>query len=269
MAIASFFILAYITLVTLDFYTRHGEALSVPDLSGLSVEEATKVLEETQLLAMVTDSLYLDEVPKGSIVDQYPKPENKVKVNRTILLTINAYGDEKIKMPDLKGLSLRIATGTAESFGLRIGELTFVPDIATNSVIEQKHNNKVIKKGTLINKGAVIDLEVGQGLSDEQTIVPNLGAFTYEEAKEQLSLLSLNLGGVVYDTLTVKTEEDSLNAQVFKQKPSFDNDKPIEVKLGSPIDIWLTTNQELIPEKAVNNFIPDSLINKIGEKQEL
>jgi eukaryotic-like serine/threonine-protein kinase len=59
----------------LRLYTRHGVAMRVPELQGLTLEEATVMLEKRDLRALVIDSVYTDDLPKGSVVDQDPDPE--------------------------------------------------------------------------------------------------------------------------------------------------------------------------------------------------
>ncbi|HMC97234.1 MAG TPA: PASTA domain-containing protein, partial [Flavobacteriales bacterium] len=56
----------------LRHYTRHNVTVRVPDLQGLSFEEAQAMLEKRDLFALVVDSVYTDELPKGSVVDQHP-----------------------------------------------------------------------------------------------------------------------------------------------------------------------------------------------------
>ena len=64
-------------------------------------------------------------------------------------------------MPDLVNLSLRQAKAKLESSGLKMGELTYTPDIAKNAVLKQFARGVEIEKGTSIVKGATIDLEMG------------------------------------------------------------------------------------------------------------
>ena len=63
----------------LRIFTRHGQAFSVPDLSGLSIREADSLLEERKLRCQVVDSVYNSIVPRGSVISQNPPPEFKVK----------------------------------------------------------------------------------------------------------------------------------------------------------------------------------------------
>ena len=43
----------------LDIYTRHGEAVIVPDVKGMGVEEAEKMFRNRGLVCIVSDSSYV------------------------------------------------------------------------------------------------------------------------------------------------------------------------------------------------------------------
>ena len=90
-------------------YTRHGQALAVPDLTGLTIAEADSIILARELRFRISDSVYNTDMPRGRVVEQNPPPEFKVKKNRTIFITINAFNPEMVQMPDLVGISLRQA----------------------------------------------------------------------------------------------------------------------------------------------------------------
>ena len=230
--------------LTLRIFTRHGQALSVPDLTGLSISETDSILTERELRYQIVDSVYNSLVERGSIIDQNPSPEFKVKENRTIFLTINAFNPEIIKMPNVVGVSLRQATAIIQTVGLQIGRLTYVPDIAVNNVLQQKFNGAVIEEGDSIIKGSEVDLILGRGLSNEKTAAPELIGILFESAKNRIISRYLNLGAVIYDG-SFEDAEDSSSAFVWKQKPTF-NEETL-VNLGSTVDIWLTVDSTKLP----------------------
>jgi beta-lactam-binding protein with PASTA domain len=235
-------IIVFVSLVALLFmriYTRHGQALSVPDLIGLGIPEADSILAERQLRYHIVDSVYNASLTRGSIIEQNPRPEFKVKKDRTIFLTINAFNPEIISMPNMVGVSLRQARAIVQTAGLTIGNLTYVPDIAINNVLQQKYNGNVIEEGDSIVKGSQIDLVLGMGLSNEKTAAPDLIGLPFDLAKERITNRYLNLGAVIYDA-SFENAEDSLHAFVWKQKPEFNVEKLMN--LGSSVDIWLTAD---------------------------
>jgi beta-lactam-binding protein with PASTA domain len=225
--------------VSLRIYTHHGEALAVPDLFGYTLQEADSIVEDRKMTYKVIDSVYVQELVKGTVVDQNPEPNFKVKEYRTIFLTMNARTPEKIVMPKVTEVSLRQAEALLTSHGLRIGELIYEPDVAKNYVLKQEHDGAKISPGDTIIKGSKIDLVLGTGLGDQSTNVPQLVGLGWREADQVTKDAFLNLGFPIYDN-SVLTEEDSLNAIIYRQKPMAN--RQIQIPMGSYIDVWLTAD---------------------------
>jgi beta-lactam-binding protein with PASTA domain len=242
----SLFIAIAITIVvitsiflSLKIYTRHGQAMAVPDLTGMTLAEADSIILEKELRYQVVDSVYNTEITRGCVVEQNPPPEFKVKKNRTIFITINAFNPEMVLMPDLVGVSLRQATAIIENSGLEVGRLTYVPDIAINNVLQQKIDGNVIEEGDSIIKGSRVDLILGRGLSNDKTVAPELLGLLLEEAKDRITSRFLNLGAIIYDG-SIYNAEDSAGARVWKQRPYYKETQLIS--LGASVDIWLTVD---------------------------
>ncbi len=254
--------------VGLRIYTRHGQAISVPDMSGLTIEEVEQVTEARGLRFEVTDSVYYSEDRRGTIIDQSPPPNFKVKQNRTIFLTINAMNPEKVRMPNVVGISLRQAQAILETQGLQVGKLEYVPDIAVNNVLEQMHNDSEIEPGDMLVRGSTIDLVLGGGLSEQSTPVPKLVSLKYEDAINRIIGSSLNIGATVFDT-TVTNAEDSMEAFVWRQRPEYDEDEMVSIRLGSSVDLWLTLDSTRLPQPDTLDFLPDSLWLEIPELRDI
>ena len=88
-AVAVASVLVFVTFLSLNLYTRHGEELLVPDLSNLSVEQAAEVAASHKMTVEVTDSIYVKRMAKGAVFRQIPTPGSKVKRGRCISLIVN------------------------------------------------------------------------------------------------------------------------------------------------------------------------------------
>jgi beta-lactam-binding protein with PASTA domain len=238
------------SLIWLRIFTHHGQALTVPDLTGLSLDEVDVVTKAKKIRYTVTDSVFYKELPKGTVVKQNPRQGMKVKVNRTIYLSMNAMNPERVSMPTVTGVSLRQARAILETYGLNLGKISYKPDIAVNNVLQQMQNDSVIQPGSLIIKGSTVNLVLGRGLSEQTTPVPNLVGIDVLSAKELLADRYLNYGAVVYDN-SVATGLDTLFAFVWKQMP--DVTEEVRLQLGSNVDIWVTVDSTKLPQ-------PDSLL---------
>lgn len=244
LAAAVTLIIILFTLLWLRLYTHHNQAISVPNLTGLTFEEASDVISSRKLNIEVLDSIYATDMPRGTVVKQNPVPSSKVKVRRRIFVTMNAVNLEKVFMPNLVSLSDRQAMLALENAGLELGEISYKPDFAVNSVLQQKLDGSVIEEGTKIEKGSKIDLVLGMGLSSETTLVPDLHSLDLATAKAAISDRFLNFGLATYDE-SVKNEEDSINAWVYRQNPDYDGFSRVNKGMG--VFVWLTVDSTLLP----------------------
>jgi beta-lactam-binding protein with PASTA domain len=229
-------VLLFIVQKGLNSYTRHGESISVPDLSGKSLEEVKKILSSQNLEWQITDSVYDMKKPPFSIVDQTPKANSKVKQGRTIYLTLNAVTAPTTEIPDLVGRSsYKYAKMQLESYGLKVGDPPiYKPDPHLNAVIGMLVNGRSVTKKTKVPKGTVVDLILGDGLGNSRISVPYLIGMRYEDAEFKLKGYSLNIGSVVVkDGVT-----DTAGAVIYKQVPEYGSGKSI--RMGEPIDLFLS-----------------------------
>ncbi len=213
--------------------THHGESISVPDLRGMDLEQLESFLENKSLNFEVVDSLFDGSKTGGIVLEQDPAPESKVKEGRTVYLTVNSATPPKVKMPDLINVSYRQAEAILQTFGLKVGELIYEPDLAKNAVLEQRYKGSGIKPGVEILKGSAIDLVLGDGLGSTEVSVPLLIGLTRGEAMFVLKGSALNLGMVYYDPGT----KDSTEALIYKQEP--ESGVSSNINQGDAIDIYL------------------------------
>jgi len=235
-------------MLWLKIYTHHGKTIVVPDLTGLTMEEVDDVTSSRRLRFEVVDSVFSTEMPRGTVIKQNPVATSRVKKNRKIFLTMNAVNPEMVSMPQLIGLSFRQARLALQNAGLVQGNITYKPDFAKNNVLQQMHWDTVINEGTIITKGAVIDLVLGMGLSSETTRVPDLVGLGLEEANAIISDYFLNLGAITYDE-NLEDAEDSAAAFIWRQYPDYDELK--RLNMGMEVDVWLTLDSTRLP-------LPDS-----------
>ena len=245
-----------ILLIVLNFYTRHGQARPVPDFYGLTLEETAKLAKKNKLKYHIIDSVYTNIVPRGCIAEQNPRPGFKVKKWRNVALTINAFHPEMVAMPNLIDLPKRQAILVIEGSGLEMGLLKYKPDLSIDVVIEQQLNGKKIVAGDSIQKGSVIDLVLGKGLSNQRTPVPELIGYDLESARTRILGASLNLGAFIFDN-TIVNGSDSLNAFVYKQNPEFSEEASLQ--LGSAIYLWLTNDSAKLPTDSTLFIISDTI----------
>jgi beta-lactam-binding protein with PASTA domain len=238
----------WVILRLISNYTLHGKTIPVPNLKGKKMEVVEKMLQEVDLKFMVIDSVYVAEKPKGSVIEQNPAPGFQVKKSRTVYLTLNAFNPPKVKLPELKDVSLRQATAMLETYGLEVGNLSYVPDFAKDAVIEMEYRGKKITAGTMIVKGEKIDLVLGDGLEGEKIELPNFLGLSRKKVIDLLKENKLNIGAEVFDADVT----DSSKAKVYRQIPPFRVGE--EIVQGRTVDFFFTNdlNKIKIAKDSVN-----------------
>ena len=252
----SIILLLVITFTLMQVYTLHGQGKPVPDFTGLTESQLQHLMKSNDLRYTIIDSVHLDNTPKGVVVEQVPKPGEKVKKNRNIFFTINAWSNEQVYIPRVIDLSLRDAKAMVESFRLTVGELIYIPSEYPNLVLGQHVNGKPVKDGEMVPRGTRVDLIIGRGLGNETTVVPNLIGMKLAEARRVTQSVYLNMGATIYDQ-DIMSNTDSLKAFVWKQNPP--SKKGFTRRLGASIDVWLTNDSSLLEPITIEDHIEDVL----------
>ena len=242
---------------SLDFFTRHGEEVNVPSVTGKSFEEARDQLESIGFEVVIQDSVYRDTINARAVVKQFPEPEAKVKKNRTVYLTVNRTVPPDVVMPNLVGMSVRNAAIVLKQFGLKMGDTTYKPDFAKNSVLTQLKEKEEIKPGTRLPMGTPINLVLGSGLSNIDMGVPDLFGMTYTDAKEILNASGISFGARVLDD----DVKDTANAFIYRQSPERNTpDRRVNrIRPGQMIDVWLSTQK---PQRDTTTRVAPAVDNK-------
>jgi beta-lactam-binding protein with PASTA domain len=244
-AIVLFFALCYFGFSKLDSYTNHGEYIEVPDFTGFTIDDMEEAVHSKNLRYFLLDSIHDLKAEKGTILKQNPAPGEFVKENRTIYVTINALEGQKVKIPDLIHKSSKLAQAQLKVRGLKIGEISYVPDIAKNAVLKMLANGKTLKAGDEVEKGTKIDLVLGRGDSGERTYIPMLVGRTFQGAEEALKMEGLNLGIYRFNANVT----DTASAVVIRQIPAYNAE--LEIPMGSSVDIILGDESDL-PTDSIN-----------------
>lgn len=247
-ALALVVLIAFLFFSSLGFITGHGEILKVPNVEGKQLQQAKASLEAAGFTVQVQDSVYIDSLKPLQVLRQSPEYDEAVKKGRIVFLTVNRASPPLIEMPDLRGYSIRSAILYLEGMGLKLGDTSFVPDIARNAVKEQFYKGKTINPGQKVPTGAFIDFVLGSGLGNDEFVVPNLIGMTVDEAKAELNTYSIGFGAIIINDAV----KDTANSFVVKQSPEMktvlSTGETVINKIhpGQMVDIWISSNAPLI-----------------------
>ena len=161
-------LLLFGVLKWLDVYTRHGEAVVVPDVKGMTVGEAEMLLRNHGLVCVVSDSNYVKNKPAGSILELNPSAGQKVKEGRTIYLTINTLDVPLRLVPDVAdNSSVRQAQAKILVAGFKLSENELISG-EKDWVYGVKYKGRQLNMGDKVPVGATLTLLVGDGETQVQ-----------------------------------------------------------------------------------------------------
>jgi len=171
LAFAFSLLLIFALIKWLGYHTKHDERIAVPNLEKLSLAETEKILEEYKLNYVVIDSASFNpKFPPKSVIEQNPLPGDFVKENRKIYLTLNPSDYRKVTIPNVLDQTKRQVVIQLKSLGLRIGKERYIKDLGRDVVRRLEIDKKQIKPGDRLPKNTVIDLVLGDGLINKDTV---------------------------------------------------------------------------------------------------
>jgi len=190
----SFVVVILFEYIIMPMYTRHNTGQYLMDVQGKTLEEAIAMIEAEDFRAIVSDTMYTNKVAEGIVVDQYPKPNMKVKTGRTVRLKIST-SEKLVSIPNLIGQSLRSAELILQQAGLLVDTVysEYNPEYPKGTIAWQYP-----KANDTMKKGFGIQVTVSKGLPPDFYQVPNVIGLSLNQAKEYLAKARLKVGKISY-----------------------------------------------------------------------
>lgn len=201
--------------------------IAMPNVVGLSKEEAQKEIENVKLKFEIEKEEYNKDVPEGFIISQdptYMEKFNKVKQGSTVKVVVSK-GEEKTTVPKVVGMEKDKAVKALEDAKLKV------------EIVEE--SSKKVQEGYVISQetspdteafaGDTIKIHVSTGV--EKATVPDVIGKSQADAKK-----TLEAQGFV---VAVTTSEDSSKENGIVLKQSLDSGKTVEK--GSTVTITVNS----------------------------
>ena len=103
----------------------HGREVKVPNLTGLTLSEASKQTRSLGLLLNLENRFYSPNTPPGHILAQSPAPGVTVRRQWAVRVT-ESLGAQQVAIPDVLGQSERTASINIRRLGLELGAVAHV-----------------------------------------------------------------------------------------------------------------------------------------------
>ena len=167
------------TLKWLDSYTRHGDAIEVPNVKNINVDEAEVMLNNKEISLVVIDSTYKKDLPAGTVLEQNPVPGSKIKKGRAIYVTINSDRVPLVAIPDIvDNSSLRQAEAKLKAMGFKLSEPQYISG-EKDWVYGLSYRGRQLNTGDRVPREAILTLTAGNGseaVEEDSTQVDETGA---------------------------------------------------------------------------------------------
>jgi serine/threonine-protein kinase len=206
------------------------EKIVVPDVTGMTEEEAVEALTAVGLTVGDTEETNSEDVEAGSIITQSPEPGVEVELGTAVKLVISA-GKELFAVPDVVGLTESEAIEALRAAGFQVGSIQreYNSDVDADHVISQEP-----VAGQMAPTATAITLTVSRGT--ELREVPDVLGQSKSSAESELSE-----AGFKYKS----TEEfsDTVDAgDVIRQSPQ----GGVSVEVGSTVTFVVSKGQDLV-----------------------
>ena len=228
--------------------------VEMPNVVGMTKEEAQKAIEDAKLVFEVEKEEYNKDVEEGRVISQdptYMERFNKVKQGSTVKVVISK-GQEKTTVPKVVGMERDEAIAALEEAKLKV------------EVIEE--TSKKVEEGYVISQetdpeteafaGDTVKIHVSTGTGIKQVDVISVSGKSEADAKKALEDLGLKVN-VAYD-------EDSSKDNGVVLKQSIDAGKTVDE--GTTITITVNKKDEL--KQGTVNVNLKSLLNYTPSKDE-
>ena len=170
-----------------------GRRVPVPDIVGMSQDEAQLALEKQGLNWGTPARAYSDTVPAGHVISCQPRAGQKVGLGRAVT-TVISRGVETKTVPDVIGKTKDQAGAAIKGAGLTLGTVTeeYSASVASGKVISSDP-----KAGKVIEHTEKVSIVVSKG--KEPATIPDVTGMNEDDAKKTLEDAGLKKGKVSQD----------------------------------------------------------------------
>ena len=170
-----------------------GRRVPVPDIVGMSQDEAQLALEKQGLNWGTPARAYSDTVPAGHVISCQPRAGQKVGLGRAVT-TVISRGVETKTVPDVVGKTKDQAGAAIKGAGLTLGTVTeeYSASVASGKVISSDP-----KAGKVIEHTEKVSIVVSKG--KEPATIPDVTGMSEDDAKKTLEDAGLKKGKVSQD----------------------------------------------------------------------
>ena len=209
------------------------DGIEVPDLKGLTFDEAKEQLNAKGLGIKNAGTVASDQYDEGQIVSQTPDALTKAEANTTVEVTLSS-GKGEVSVPSVTGMDETTAYNTLTNSGFTpVKDYAYSADVAQGNVIEQSPN-----VGSLAKSGDNVKIVISRGEEQAETTsvaVPGVTGLTEDAARSAIQNVGLAVGNV-----SSAYSDSVASGQIISQSPVVDT----AVDAGTAVDFVVSMGAE-------------------------
>jgi len=171
---------AFLSAITAMRIAIHGREVTMPNLVGNNVSEASKMLQSRGLVLRVADRIYSDQ-PINTVLRQTPPAGLLMKVSQQAHVVLSL-GQRQLQIPLLEGNSLRASRVELLRQGLQVGEVSAIN-------MRDEPVDTIVLQNPKPGAGAAtprVDVLISQGPRETAYVMPHLVGLNEIEAQRRL-----------------------------------------------------------------------------------
>lgn len=271
--IALVFLIIFVATIAVTLLTLNSKSVKdvvMPDLSGLTLEEAETKAKESKLSVELLEEKFDENIPVGKIISQEPTYQENytLKEGSTIGVKISK-GQKKVIVTKLVGKTKDEVYKELKSLDLEMELAEENSDeVEAGVVIKQS-----IEEGEEVLAGSKIIVTVSLGI--EQVEVPDLAGLSEDEAKTKIA--NAKLKWIRTDRITDASKGKGVVEQSISAKSWVDKGEEITIKVNDyeeikqgvvTIDVASITGYTAKYEK-VKETVKKTIVDEDGEEKEI
>lgn len=216
------------------------DGIEVPDLKGLTFDEAKEQLNAKGLGIKNAGTVASDQYDEGQIVSQTPDALTKAEANTTVEVTLSS-GKGEVSVPPVTGMDETTAYNTLTNSGFTpVKDYAYSADVAQGNVIEQSPN-----AGSLAKSGDNVKIVISRGKEQAEATsvaVPGVTGLTEDAARSAILNVGLDVGNV-----SSAYSDSVASGQIISQNPVADTAVDAGTKIDFVVSMGAEPAQEVKP----------------------
>jgi hypothetical protein len=189
-----FFIIFFLTSILSFRVVIKGEMVTLPNLIGKTLEEASSELSRRKLSVIQTGAQFDTQWERGRIIFQDPSSQSKLKINKVVKVILSA-GTEKVIVPRLIGRNFQNSSQILNEAGLIRGK---VSQVHTSEYAAGKIISQYPQASAEVGSNSPISLLISQGEKEDKYLMPDLIGKKAEAVLARLKELDFRVEDIRY-----------------------------------------------------------------------